>query len=109
LSDPYSEENTPLLIEFTKTEDGLTPVSALSIFSSDQLKDKSLKAIEKAMDVIKEVAQLVNSSVNEIQKKPDHVEVSFGIKFDAEFGIIIAKASMEAGLNVQLAWDTKSP
>jgi hypothetical protein len=37
MSDPYSEEATPLLVEFTKTEEGLTQVSALSFLNRDQL------------------------------------------------------------------------
>jgi hypothetical protein len=105
MEDPYDEENTPLLVEFTKTEEGLTPVSALSFLSRDQLRDKSNKAIDKAMVVIQDVARRVNSSVTEVKGKPDHLEVEFGIKFDTEVGIIIAKASMEASLNVRLIWD----
>jgi hypothetical protein len=45
------------------------------------------------------LAQQVNSSIKNIDGRPDHVEVDFGIKFDAE-----AKASMEANLNVKLTW-----
>lgn len=46
------------------------------------------------------MAQQVNSSIKNIDGRPDHVEVDFGIKFDAE-----AKASMEANLHVKLTWD----
>ena len=105
MSDPYADENTPLLVEFTKTEEGLTPVSALSFLNRDELKEKSNKAIDKAMSVIQDVAGRVNSSVKEIKGRPDHVEVEFGIKFDTEVGVIIAKASMEASVNVKLTWD----
>lgn len=42
MSDPYSEETRPLLVEFTKTEEGtLQPVNALSSFlNRDELKVK---------------------------------------------------------------------
>ena len=105
MPDPYSEETTPLLVEFTKTEEGLTQVSALWFLNRDQLKEKSNKAIDKAMSVIQDVAWRVNSSVKDIKGKPNHVEVEFGVKFDTEVGVIIAKASMEASVNVKLIWD----
>ena len=57
------------------------------------------------MNVIQDVAGKVNSSVKEIKGKPNHVEVQFGVKFDTEVGVIIAKASMEASVNVKLTWD----
>lgn len=57
------------------------------------------------MSVIQDVAGRVNSSVKDIKGKPNHVEVEFGVKFDTEVGVIIAKASMEASVNVKLSWD----
>jgi hypothetical protein len=51
------------------------------------------------------MSQKVNSTVKDMEGHPNHVEVDFGIKFDTEAGIIIAKASMEASLNVKLTWD----
>ena len=62
------------------------------------------KAIEKAIAVIQNTAQKVNSAMRNIESRPDHVEVEFGIKFDAEVGVILAKASTEASLNVTLSW-----
>jgi hypothetical protein len=104
MSDPYSEEKTPLLIEFTTTQEGLTPVR-YTWPSREGLEEKSQQAIDKAMTVIQNTAQKVNSAIKAIDGRPDHVEVEFGIKFDAEVGVILAKASMEASLNVTLTWD----
>jgi len=105
MSDPYSEEKTPLLIEFTSTQEGLTPVRNIPWPNRDELEEKSNKAIDKAMTVIQSTAQKVNSAIKSIDGQPDHVEVEFGITFDAEVGVILAKASMEASLNVTLTWD----
>jgi hypothetical protein len=106
MSDPYTDESTPLLIEFT-TGEGLRPVGKdwFRHGNQQQLEEKSNKAIDKAMGTIKNMAGRVNSAVENISNKPNHVEVGFGIKFDAEIGVIIAKASMEASLNVTLTWD----
>jgi hypothetical protein len=105
MSDPYSEEKTPLLIEFTTTQEGLTPVRNIPWPNRDELEEKSNKAIDKAMTVIQSTAEKVNSAIKNVEGHPDHVEVEFGIKFDAEVGVILAKASMEASLNVTLTWD----
>ena len=107
MSDPYSEEKTPLLIEFTTTtQEGLTPVRNIPWPNRDELEEKSNKAIEKAMVIIQNTTEKVNSAItkNTIEGRPDHVEVQFGIKFDAEVGVILAKASIEASLNVTLSW-----
>lgn len=104
--DPYEEQDTPLLVEFSKTEEGtLQPVGLRDWFDRNKLKDKSDRAIEKAMTFIQEMSKKVNSTVKDMEGKPNHVEVQFGIRFDAEAGIIIAKASMESSLNVNLTWD----
>jgi hypothetical protein len=50
MSDPYSEEKTPLLIEFTSTQEGLKPVRNIPWPSRDQLEEKSNKA--KGMTII---------------------------------------------------------
>ena len=77
----------------------------LGWFDRDKLKDKSDKAIKKAMILVQDMSQKVNSTVKDMEGKPNHVEVQFGIKFDTEWGILIAKASMEASMNVRLTWD----
>jgi hypothetical protein len=58
----YSEEKTPLSIEFTSTQEGLTPVRNIPWPSRDKLEEKSNKAIEKAMTVIQVTAEKVNSN-----------------------------------------------
>ena len=79
MSDPYIEENTPLLVEFTKTEEGLQPVSALSFLNRDELKEKSNKAIDKAMSVIQDVAGRVNSLVKEIKEDLTILKLSLAL------------------------------
>lgn len=40
-----------------------------------------------------------------MNNKPGHIEIGFGITFDGEVGVLIAKASMGASINVTLTWD----
>ena len=83
--DPYEEEDTPILVEFSKTEEGtLQPVSAFDWFDRDKLKEKSDKAIKRAMIFIQDMSQKVNSTLKDMDGHPNHVEVDFGIRFDTE-------------------------
>lgn len=103
----YDEQNTPILVEFSRT----TPdkiIRETGIF--DRLKredivDKSDKAITKAMDTIKLMSQRVDTTIKGLPNLPQHVEIEFGMKFDGELGVVIAKVSMEASIAVKLTWD----
>ena len=105
-TDPYSEESTPLIVEFT-TSEGDKSVRQIGIFDrfkKPELVQKSESALDKSMTVIQKMSKRVNTTVQALDQKPDQLEVDFGIKFDGEFGIIIAKASIEASMNVKLVW-----
>jgi len=96
------DENAPILIEFPPKA-GIQQVS----LSLEDLGDKSAKAFESAMKTIQQMGQRVTTAVKSMAQKPSEVEVSFGLKFDVESGVLIAKAGMEAGLNVKLKWELK--
>jgi hypothetical protein len=102
MSDTYTENNSntiPLLVEFTTTEGELQQVTYRHE-DIQELTEKSNKAIGKALCAIQSIGSTSKFFNKNIDGRPDHVEVDFGIKFDAE-----AKASMEANLNVNLTWD----
>ena len=60
--------------------------------------------MKKAMDTIQNMAERINSTIesNDDNNKPDNVEVQFGLKFDGELDIVIAKAGVEASIIVTL-------
>jgi Trypsin-co-occurring domain 1 len=108
--DVYDEKTTPIIIEFSSTTEDkvIRQTGILDRFKRPDLVDKSDKAIGKAMEVIQGMSQRINSALTDMDNRPHHAEIEFGIKFDGEFGIVIAKASMEASLNVRLTWDLRS-
>ena len=105
-SDKANADDTSIYVEFSD-EKGLRPVSLFTRRKEPELAQKSNDALNKAMDTIKEISQRVHSTVVNIErdKRPGHVEVEFGIKFDAEFGVIVAKLTAEASMTVTMAWD----
>jgi Trypsin-co-occurring domain 1 len=107
--DPYNEKDTPIIVEFsTTTGDKVIRQTGIDLFKRPDLVDKSDKAIGKAMEIIQGMSKRINSTLTDMDNRPHHAEIEFGIKFDGEVGIIIAKASMEASLTVRLAWDLRS-
>jgi hypothetical protein len=94
-------QDEPILIEFTRGG-GLQPVGKLDF---NVLKEKSAQAIDHAMMTINKMGERITTTVNHMTEQPNSVEVEFGLKFDVEAGVIIAKAGAEAGVTVKLVWN----
>lgn len=95
-------ENAPILVEFAETESGYVEEVALS---PDDMLTKSAEVLEKAMNTIHHMARRVSSAVDALEKKPSQVEAAFGLKLNAEGNALVAKAGVEANLNIKLVWD----
>jgi hypothetical protein len=100
---PGSEKDNEILVEFT-TDGGLRPVGLFSRKKQSELVEKSNEAVNKAMNTIKNMATRVHSTVQTIENRPKNVEVQFGIKFDAEVGVIVAKVTAEGSMTVKMTW-----
>lgn len=100
MSDTTANDTPQILIEFPQKA-GIQQVS----LTPKDVSKKSAKALDAAMHTIQEMAHKVTTAVTGIAHKPSEVEVSFGLKFDVESGVLIAKTGLEAGLDVTLKWD----
>ena len=67
---------------------------------------KSQRAINHAMGTISALAKktMVTIKTIPITERPSTIEVSFGLKLDAEAGAVVAKAGAEASINVTMTW-----
>jgi len=104
-TNPQDTNNTssdPILVEFTRIDDGARPVAWYSIKKKPELEKKSIEVIDKAMDTIHKTADKVNTTIQMIENRPNHVEMEFGIKFDAEIGAIVAKVTTEASMTIKM-------
>lgn len=87
-----------VLVEADAVDEGLVPagrgddgiVTAAARFS-DRL-DVIRDAVTEALDTFKEGL------------KPDEITVSFGIRFTAEAGAVIARTSLEGTLGMEMKW-----
>jgi hypothetical protein len=77
------------------------------LWDREELSDKSKEAIHKAMSTIHYVADEVNSTIQKIDKKnkPDNIWIEFGLRFNGNLDIVIAKVGMESNIAVELTWN----
>ena len=89
----------------------LQPVAGIRSVSIDP-KDIALKSQEAIDHAMKSMQGMAKKTVRAIKKipiseRPHTVEVSFGLKLTAEGGALVAKAGVEAGINVTMTWNRK--
>jgi len=94
--------NDPVLVEF-ETKRGTQKTAR----GTDDLPEKSEKALEKSMNTIHNMADRMVNAVSDLKLKPSSFELAFGIKLTAETGALIAKAGGEANFNVKLTWNNQ--
>ena len=99
------DDETPILVDFTPVP-GMREARPGTLGVED-LAEKSAQAVDKAMGTIKALAHKIVATINKISDPPEKVEVTFGLKLDAEAGALIAKAGTEASFSVKLAWEKK--
>ncbi|MFF3671321.1 CU044_2847 family protein [Microtetraspora malaysiensis] len=81
---------------------GSEPTSAL-----DNQVARTKEMFGRAQEVIEQVAISANEIRERISKharKPDQIEVQFGLKFSAQGHIIVASASLESSLTVKIVY-----
>lgn len=61
--------------------------------------------LSKVLESIKPLVNAVLGKVGEIKVRPQEVRLDLGINFDAEVGVILAKAKTGANLAINLKWN----
>lgn len=96
------EEDEVILVE-------LEPVAGVRSVSNDpkELVEKSKAALDHAMKSVRGMARKTVKAIKAIPvtERPHVVEVSFGLKMTAEGNAVVAKAGMEAAINVTMTWE----
>jgi hypothetical protein len=99
---PLRVGDVDLLVESMAVA-GSQPTSGL-----DRVGERVVGAFERAQAAIVEVASSVAGTVQELEarsRRPDRVEVEFGVKFTASGDVVVASASGEASLRVLVSYD----
>lgn len=69
---------------------------------------KSKISFEAALDRIKPIANIVINKLREMEKSVDEIEVQFGLKMNAQAGVIFASTGLEANYTIKLKWSNKN-
>ncbi|MEO5340999.1 MAG: hypothetical protein H7837_10890 [Magnetococcus sp. MYC-9] len=85
----------PIEVEAHSPVPGFTPVSDTGGHPS----------YEEAIDRVRPVADYLLQKIQDLDARPDSVEVTFGIKLSAQAGALIAKTGAEANFGVKLVWN----
>jgi hypothetical protein len=95
--------DSQILFEFP-VEPGVHAVAR----SPEDLAKASAEALDRAMGAIREMCVKTKEGLANLASPPDSVGINFGVKVNAEAGVVISKVSGEAALEVQLTWN-RSP
>jgi hypothetical protein len=60
-----------------------------------------------ALEHIKTAASQLQTALASVAIPPQSCEISFGIKFSASAGVILAKAGTEAHFGIKMSWSNK--
>ena len=65
---------------------------------------KASKSFKKALAAVKPIAETLIEKCTGLSKRPQEIEVEFGIKMNAEAGVVVATTGVEANFKVTLKW-----
>lgn len=87
-----------VLVEEDSTEEGMAPMGRID--------DGIVQAAAGFSERLDSIRDAVTETLTKLGEKlnPDEITVSFGIKFSAQAGAVIAKTSVEGNLGVQMVW-----
>ncbi|HVN17108.1 MAG TPA: CU044_2847 family protein [Anaerolineales bacterium] len=96
-----SNNDDVILVEFE-------PASGVRTFglSPTDIAEKSQEAVDQALKTVQAMAKKSLAAIQAIPlaQRPDTIAVEFGLKLDVEGTAVVAKASVEAAINVTLTW-----
>ena len=72
--------------------------------ASSEIVVKANESFESALDRVRWAAEGLLNRLTSLATPPDELEVEFGVKLNAETGVVIAKAVTEANFRVNLKW-----
>lgn len=68
---------------------------------------KAARSFEDAVGVIQPVASALIAKLKDLEQGAEAIDIKFGLKFNAEAGVVIASASTEANIEIRINWQRK--
>ncbi|MFP3988656.1 CU044_2847 family protein [Streptomyces sp. E11-3] len=96
---PSEDDDGFLVVEVAEDEPGVVEVSRLGNAVAD-----AASSFDEGVDRIRNAAASTLRRLRDMPSRPDEVSLEFGMRFNAEFGAVIAKSQSEAHLTVTMTW-----
>ncbi|WP_211240797.1 CU044_2847 family protein [Hamadaea tsunoensis] len=94
----FSSADGDVVVEVDERDEGFQPVSRTKLVI------EAKETFEDALTQIRSAAEKTLNVLNSGTLKPDGIEVEFGVRFNAEAGVVIARTQAEGHLVVRLTW-----
>jgi hypothetical protein len=88
-----------VLVEVTEADAGFVPASR-----TGDLITEARETFDQALAEVEEAASRALRSFRDGPLRPDGVEITFGVRFNAKVGAVIASTAAEGHLSVRLTW-----
>ena len=76
----------------------------VSRVSRDGVLAKATGTFEDALTRVRDAAATALAQFQDMARQPDSVEMTFGVKLDAQAGAVIAKTGVQGHFEVKLTW-----
>ena len=95
------DDDDIILVEFAPAPG----VRSVSLTPKD-IAEKSKEAIDDALKTMRKMAKKSVRAIRGIPvtERPNTISIAFGLKLNAEGGALIAKAGVEAAINITMTW-----
>ncbi len=94
------EDGSTILVEVEETDGaGVVPAGR-----GGKVVQRARQSFEAALDKLRPAAQALIGKLRSLHDPPDEIEIEFGLKMNAEAGVLIAAGNAEANYKVTLTW-----
>lgn len=76
--------------------------------TGDMLREAS-QSLEQALLQVRDAAAAAVTGFAEMPRRPDEIELKFGLKLDAQAGAVIARTGLQGHFEVKLKWNAEKP
>ncbi len=81
------------------------PPGPVAVGRDSKVTKAARESFDEAIAGVKPIADAILSQTKGLSMAPEKVEVTFGIKISGEVGVILARCSTEANIQIKLTWE----